>query len=90
MVEEFVLGCKWRTNWSLLFVWRGRPGAVALTALSYSIFTIRSRLLLRGNIKAYGTIIVPVFYCMKLRLSHYVMSITRACSRIGCWGKWWT
>jgi len=41
------------------------------------LFTIRSRLLLRGNVKEYGTIIVSVFCGMKVRVSQYVMSITR-------------
>jgi len=78
MVEEFVLECKWRTNWALLFVFE-EEGQEQLLSLGYfTAFTIRSRLLLRGNIKEYGTIIVPIFCGMKLRVSHYVMSITRA------------
>jgi len=83
MVEEFVLECKWRTNWSLLFVFE-EEGQEQFLSLSYfTAFYDNSRLHLRGNIKEYGTITVPVFYGMKLRVSHYVMKITRAVQEWG-------
>jgi len=37
MVEEFVLGCKWRTNWSILFVFE-EEGQKQLLSLCY--FTV--------------------------------------------------
>jgi len=34
MVEEFVLGCKWRNNWGLLFVFE-EEGQEQLLSLCY-------------------------------------------------------
>lgn len=76
MVEEFVLGSKWRTNWGLLFVSEEDGQEQLLSLYYFTAFYDKKQVTSPRKYYSIRIYYCAGFYGMKLRLSHYVMNIT--------------